>query len=78
MELEKVVARDIGIFAADHMFLMKALDTMATLNAYVTGLGASKQIVVWDPSIQKGTPDEIAFIFAHETGHYVLGHMLLG
>jgi STE24 endopeptidase len=77
-ELEKVVARGQVDIPADRMFLMKASDKVTTLNAYVTGIGASKRIVVWDTSIQKGTPDEIAFIFGHEMGHYVLGHLVIG
>jgi STE24 endopeptidase len=77
-ELEKVVARGQVDIPANRMSLMKASDKTTTLNAYVTGIGASKRIVVWDTFIQKGTPDEIAFIFGHEMGHYVLGHLLLG
>jgi STE24 endopeptidase len=75
-QLEKVVARGKGIdIPPDRMFLMKASDKVTTLNAYVTGFGASKRVVVWDTSIAKGTPDEILFIFGHEMGHYVLGHI---
>ena len=78
-ELQKVVARGQGInIPPQRMFLMKASDKVTTLNAYVTGFGASKRVVVWDTSIAKGTPDEIAFIFGHEMGHYVLGHIVSG
>jgi Zn-dependent protease with chaperone function len=78
-QLERVVARGEGIhIPPDRMFLMKASDKVTTLNAYVTGFGASKRVVVWDTSIAKGTPDEILFIFGHEMGHYVLGHIVQG
>jgi STE24 endopeptidase len=78
-QLERVVARGKGInIPPDRMFLMKASDKVTTLNAYVTGFGASKRVVVWDTSIAKGTPDEILFIFGHEMGHYVLGHIVSG
>jgi STE24 endopeptidase len=60
------------------MFLMKASAKVTTLNAYVTGFGASKRVVVWDTSLQKGTPDEVLFIFGHESGHYVLNHIVIG
>jgi Zn-dependent protease with chaperone function len=74
-----VVARGKGInIPPSRMFLMKASDKVTTLNAYVTGFGASKRVVVWDTSIAKGTPDEISFIFGHEMGHYVLGHIVSG
>jgi Zn-dependent protease with chaperone function len=78
-QLEQVVARGKGInIPPERMFLMKASDKVTTLNAYVTGFGASKRVVVWDTSIAKGTPDEILFIFGHEMGHYVLGHIVRG
>ena len=78
-QLERVVAKGDGIqIPPERMFLMKASDKVTTLNAYVTGFGASKRVVVWDTSIAKGTPDEILFIFGHEMGHYVLGHIVSG
>jgi STE24 endopeptidase len=78
-QLERVVARGKGIdIPPERMFLMKASDKVTTLNAYVTGFGGSKRVVVWDTSIAKGTPDEILFIFGHEMGHYVLGHIVKG
>lgn len=73
--LEKVVARGGIHIAPDRMYLMKASEKVTTLNAYVTGYGASKRVVVWDNSINKATPDEISFIFGHEMGHYVLNHI---
>ncbi len=78
-QLERVVARGKGIdIPPQRMYLMKASEKVTTLNAYVTGFGASKRVVVWDNSIAKGTPDEILFIFGHEMGHYVLGHIVTG
>jgi Zn-dependent protease with chaperone function len=78
-QLERVVAKGKGIdIPPERMFLMKASDKVTTLNAYVTGFGSSKRVVVWDTSIAKGTPDEILFIFGHEMGHYVLGHIVKG
>jgi Zn-dependent protease with chaperone function len=62
----------------DRMFLMQASTKTNTINAYVTGLGASKRIVIWDTSIQKTTPNELLFIVGHEMGHYVLGHVVKG
>jgi len=45
------------------------------LNAYVTGFGASKRVVVWDNTIAKATVPETLFVFGHEMGHYVLLHI---
>lgn len=52
----------------------KSEDTKA-LNAYVTGFGATKRIVLWDTIIAKLDEDELLFVMGHEMGHYVLGHV---
>lgn len=76
--LEQVVAKGHMDIPPERMFLMKASDKVTTLNAYVTGFGSSKRVVVWDTSLQKGTPDQVLLIFGHESGHYVLGHVVRG
>ena len=48
------------------------------IDAYVTGVGASKRVVVWDTTLQKATADETLYIVGHELGHYVLGHVWKG
>jgi Zn-dependent protease with chaperone function len=53
----------------------KSVDTKR-VNAYVTGLGQTKRIVLWDTLLQKLNPDQIAFVVAHEMGHFVLRHVL--
>lgn len=62
----------------ERMFLMKASQKTNAIDAYVTGLGASKRVVIWDTTIQKTTPDETLYIVGHELGHYVLGHIWKG
>ena len=62
----------------ERMFLMQASAKTNQLNAYVTGFGASKRVVIWDTTIQKTTGDELLFIVGHELGHYVLGHVVKG
>jgi Zn-dependent protease with chaperone function len=54
----------------------KSADTKA-VNAYVTGFGGSKRIVLWDTIIQKLNDRELLFVMGHEMGHYVLGHVLM-
>jgi Zn-dependent protease with chaperone function len=78
MQLERVVARGGLSIPPERMFLMRASAKSTEMNAYVTGFGASKRVVVWDTTIAKSTPDEIAFLFAHEMGHYALNHIPLG
>jgi STE24 endopeptidase len=77
-ELERVVARTGTSIPPERMFLMKASEKSNGLNAYVSGLGASKRIVVWDTTADRMPTDEILFTFAHETGHYVLNHIPKG
>jgi STE24 endopeptidase len=57
---------------------MNASTKLKAVNAYASGLGATKRVVVWDTSIQRMTEDEILFVFGHEMGHYVLGHVRNG
>jgi len=60
------------------IFLMHASDKVTTYNAYVTGFGATKRIVVWDNTARDLTLPQTLFIFGHEMGHYVLHHIYLG
>ena len=57
---------------------MGAREKTTVLNAYVTGIGASKRIVVWDTTIAKMNTPQIVFIAGHEMGHYVLQHIPKG
>jgi STE24 endopeptidase len=63
---------------ANRIFLMRASEKTNAINAYVTGIGASKRVVMWDTTITKTTPDEVLFVVGHELGHYVLGHVTTG
>jgi STE24 endopeptidase len=74
-EMQKVVHRGGMEIPADRMFVMNASSKQTGLNAYVTGFGASKRVVVWDNTIAKATVPETLFVFGHEMGHYVLHHI---
>jgi Zn-dependent protease with chaperone function len=73
--LETVVARTGTKIAPERMFLMKASEKSNGLNAYVTGIGATKRFVMWDTATDRLPDDEVLFIFGHESGHYVLNHI---
>jgi STE24 endopeptidase len=75
-QLEQVVEKGHMNIPPERMFLMQASAKLTTINADVEGFGASKRVVVWDTTIAKMTPDEIVFVFGHESGHYVLGHIV--
>ena len=76
--VEKLVQRTGLNIPPDRMFLMEASRKTNELNAYVTGVGASKRVVVWDTTIQKLSTDETLCLLGHEIGHYVLGHVRKG
>jgi STE24 endopeptidase len=76
--LQRVTRRAGQEIPPERMFWMKASDKTNFTNAYVTGFGASKRIVIWDTTIEKETPDEVLVDFGHEMGHYVLGHIWKG
>jgi STE24 endopeptidase len=67
------LARRAGIDGADVYEVNKSVDTK-TLNAYVTGIGKTTRIVLWDTILKELTPDEVAVTMGHEMGHYTLGH----
>ena len=77
-QLERVVARSGTQIPPSRMYEMKASEKLTGSNAYVTGFGATKRVVVWDTAIQKFTIPQIMFVFGHEMGHYVLGHIVKG
>jgi Zn-dependent protease with chaperone function len=77
-DLQRVVVRTGTNISPDRMYLMKASLKTNGLNAYVSGLGATKRIVVWDTTAGRIPNDQVMFIFGHETGHYVLHHIVKG
>jgi Zn-dependent protease with chaperone function len=76
--LDKMVQRAGEDIPPERMFWMGAGEKTTALNAYVTGIGASKRIVVWDTTIAKMNTPQIVFVAGHETGHYVLQHIPKG
>jgi STE24 endopeptidase len=69
------LAQRAGIEGSRVYQVNKSADTKA-VNAYVTGVGGTKRIVLWDTMLDKLEPDEILFVTAHEMGHFVLRHTL--
>ncbi len=48
------------------------------LNAYVSGFGSTRRIVVYDTTLKSASPDEIRLIIAHELGHAKRNDVLYG
>jgi STE24 endopeptidase len=76
--LEQMVGRAGQVIPPERIFWMGAGEKTTALNAYVTGIGVSKRIVVWDTTIAKMTTPQIVFVAGHEMGHYVLNHVWKG
>lgn len=47
-------------------------------NAYFTGVGPFRRIVLYDTLLKSHTPEEAALIFAHEAGHWKYNHVAWG
>jgi len=58
------------------IFEMDASKRSSHSNAYFTGIGKSKRIVLFDSLLKNHSEDEILAILAHEIGHYVKKHVL--
>jgi Zn-dependent protease with chaperone function len=68
------VAAQAGVEGARVFEVNKSVDTQK-VNAYVTGVGNTKRIVLWDTLLARLTPAQTRFVVGHELGHYVLGHV---
>lgn len=77
-EIGKVTQRGGLDIAPERMYSMAASAKTNTLNAYVTGIGATKRVVVWDTTTRDLTEGQTLFVFGHEMGHYVLNHIYKG
>ena len=74
-EMQKVMQHGGIEIPPQRMFLMNASSKTTQLNAYVTGFGHSKRVVIWDNTINKAGIPGTLFVFGHEMGHYVLLHI---
>ena len=57
------------------IFQMDAGKRSRHTNAYFTGLGKTKRIVLYDTLLSSHPSDEILAVLAHEIGHLKLGHI---
>jgi len=69
------LAQECG-FKTKGIFLMDGSRRSGHSNAYFTGLGRTKRIVLFDTLVEKLTTDELAAVLAHEIGHYKKKHIL--
>lgn len=65
-------------FAINNIYVMDASKRSTKANAYFTGFGAKKRIVLFDTLINDLDKEEIVAVLAHEIGHYKKKHTLQG
>ncbi len=62
-------------FAAKGLFVMDGSKRSRHSNAYFTGFGRYRRIVLFDTLIQDLEQEQLAAVLAHEIGHYRKGHI---
>ncbi len=65
-------------FKLKNVFVIDGSKRSTKANAYFTGLGAKKRIVLYDTLINDLSIGEIVAVLAHEIGHYKKKHTLIG
>jgi STE24 endopeptidase len=71
------LARDDGV-PVRNVLVADASRRTTALNAYVSGFGSTRRIVVYDTLLRSTPPGEIKLIVAHELGHAKRGDVLYG
>ena len=65
-------------FKLDNIFVINGSKRSTKANAYFTGFGAKKRIVLYDTLIEEMETEEIVAVLAHEIGHYKKKHVIQG
>jgi STE24 endopeptidase len=68
-------ANKVG-FKLDNIFVIDGSKRSSKANAYFSGFGPKKRIVLYDTLIADVTTDELVAVLAHEIGHYKRKHTL--
>ena len=63
-------------FKASGLFVMDASKRSGHSNAYFTGFGKSKRVVLYDTLLEQLSVEEIEAVLGHELGHYKHHHIL--
>jgi len=74
-EIEKFA--DKAGFKLKNIYIIDGSKRSTKANAYFTGLGTKKRIVLYDTLMDTMTTDEIVAVLAHEIGHYKHKHTLI-
>jgi len=70
-------AQKVG-FKLKNIYVIDSSKRSSKGNAYFTGLGPKKRIVLYDTLIEDHSIEELVAVLAHEIGHYKKKHTLMG
>lgn len=62
-------------FSLDNIFVIDGSKRSSKANAFFSGFGKRKKVVLYDTLIEQHTPDELVAVLAHEIGHYKKKHI---
>lgn len=65
-------------FPLTNVFVIDGSKRSTKANAYFSGIGSKKKIVLFDTLINNHSKDELIAVLAHEVGHYKKKHILIG
>ncbi|NOQ22324.1 MAG: M48 family metalloprotease [Candidatus Aegiribacteria sp.] len=65
-------------FKLDNIYVINSSKRSTKSDAYFTGFGSRKRIVLYDTLINDLSDEEIVAVLAHEVGHYKKNHTLIG
>jgi STE24 endopeptidase len=63
-------------FKSSGLYKMDGSKRSSHGNAFFTGFGATKRIVLFDTLVERLNPTEVEAVLAHELGHYKLHHVV--
>jgi STE24 endopeptidase len=73
----RALAERAGVPVRDVLVADASRRTRKT-NAYVSGIGATRRVVVWDTLLESASEAELKLVVAHELGHRRARHVLKG
>ena len=65
-------------FPVKHIFVMDGSKRSAKANAFFSGFGKRKKVVLYDTLLEQHPPEELVAVLAHEIGHYKKKHLKWG
>lgn len=63
-------------FPLENIFVIDGSKRSSKANAFFSGFGKRKKVVLYDTLIDQHTPDELVAVLAHEVGHYKKKHII--